>query len=126
MTTTTAPDSKVLVCLTHGAEAPESVLIAYLLGVEALRAGKEAVMFLTQDAIYVATAGFADTIVVPGAPSVAALHDEYIETGGRFFVCPVCVNVRGAQSSEWVENAEVKGAPSMYEYAQGGALVFNY
>jgi predicted peroxiredoxin len=126
MTTTTAPDSKVLVCLTHGAEDPENVLIAYLVGVEALRAGKEAVMFLTKDAIFVATAGFADTIVVPGAPSVSALHDEYVRNGGRFFACPVCVNVREAQNSEWVENTEVKGMPSVYEYTQGGALVFNY
>ena len=126
MATTTTPDSKVLVCLTHGAEEPENVLIAYLVGVEALRAGKEAVMFLTKDAIFVATAGFADKIVVPGAPSVPTLHEEYIEKGGRFFACPVCVKVRDAEGSEWVENTEVKGLPSVYEFTQGGALVFNY
>ncbi len=72
--TTTAPDSKVLVCLTHGAEEPENVLIAYLIGVESLRAGKEAVMFLTKDGVFAATLGFAETIDVPGAPSVAALR----------------------------------------------------
>jgi predicted peroxiredoxin len=126
MTTTTAPDSKVLVCLTHGEEEPENVLIAYLVGVEALRAGKEAVMFLTKDAIFVATVGFADKIVVPGAPSVPALHQEYVEQGGRFLACPVCVKVRDAQGSAWVPNTEVKGLPSVYEYTQGGALVFNY
>jgi predicted peroxiredoxin len=126
MTMTTASDSKVLVCLTHGSEEPENVLIAFLVGVEARRAGKEAVMFLTKDAIYAATRGFAEKIEIPGAPSVAALNDEYIQSGGRFFACPVCVKVRDAQDSEWLPNAQVAGMPSVYEYTQGGALVFNY
>jgi len=123
---TTAPDSKVLVCLTHGAEEPENVLIAYLVGVEALRAGKQAVMFLTKDAIHVATPGFADQIDVPGAPSVTALHEEYEAKGGRFFACPVCVKVRNMQDAAWVPNAQVAGVPSVFEYTTGGALVFNY
>jgi predicted peroxiredoxin len=120
------PDGKVLVCLNHGAEDPESVLIAYLVGVEAVRAGKEALMFLTKDAIRIATKGFAETIDVPGAPSVATLHDEYEAKGGRFYACPVCVKTRGLQDAEWVANSEIQGMPSVYEFTAGGALVFNY
>jgi hypothetical protein len=33
---TASPDSKVLICLNHGAEDAESVLIAYLVGVESV------------------------------------------------------------------------------------------
>jgi cation diffusion facilitator CzcD-associated flavoprotein CzcO len=73
-----------------------------------------------------ATHGFAETIDVPGAPSVAALHEEYIAKGGRFFACPVCVKVRGLQDSTWVANTQVAGMPSVLEYTTGGALVFNY
>ena len=126
MTETTAPDRKVLVCLNHGAEDPESVLIAYLVGVEALRAGKQAVMFLTKDAVHVATEGFAESIEIPDAPAVPALHDEYVASGGRFFACPVCVKTRQMQGAAWVANTEVAGMPSVYEYTAGGALIFNY
>lgn len=125
-TSNTTPDSKVLICLTHGAAEPENVLIAYLLGVEALRAGKEALMFLTKDAIHVATQGFATTIDVPGAPSIGALHDEYVASGGRMYVCPVCVKVRNMQETKWIESANVAGVPAVFEYTTGGALVFNY
>jgi len=125
-TRATTPDSKVLICLTHGAEEPENVLIAYLVGVEALRAGKQAVMFLTKDGVHAATTGFAETIDVPGAPSVSALQDEYIGKGGRFFACPVCVKVRKMEDASWVANTQVAGMPSVYEYTTGGALVFNY
>jgi predicted peroxiredoxin len=124
--TTTAPDDKVLICLNHGAEDPESVLVAYLVGVESLRAGKQAVMFLTKDAVHLATPDHVAEIDVPDAPSVAALHDEYLESGGRFFACPVCVRTRKLTDAEWVANTEVAGVPSVLEYTSGGALVFNY
>lgn len=121
-----AADEKVVLGLTHGADDPESVLICYLLGVEALRAGKQALMWLTKDGVHVATDGFTETVSVPNAPSIADLHAEYVEKGGRFFACPVCVKVRGMEDATWTKNAEVKGAPSLYEFTAGGALVFNY
>ena len=125
-TASPAADQKVLIGLTHGADEPENVLIAYLMGVEALRAGKEAVMWLTKDGINVAIDGFADGVDVPGAPSIADLHHEYVTSGGRFLVCPVCVKVRGEVGATWTKNAEVAGAPAVYEYTTGGALIFNY
>ena len=54
------------------------------------------------------------------------LHAEYIEKGGRFFARPICVKTHGLESAEWVQGAEVKGAPSLFEFTAGGALVFNY
>jgi uncharacterized protein len=121
-----ASDDKVVIGLTHGLDDPERVLIGYLMGVEALRKGKQVLMWLTQDAVHVATPGFAEKVEVPGAPVVADLHEEYIASGGRFYVCPVCVKTRGLENSEWVQGAEVKGAPSLYEFTEGGALTFNY
>jgi uncharacterized protein len=121
-----AADDKVVIGLTHGLDDSESVLIAYLLGVEALRKDKQVVMWLTKDGVHVATPGFAARVEVPGAPSVPALHKEYVERGGRFFACPVCVKTRNLEGAELVEGAEVKGAPSLYEFTGGGALIFNY
>ena len=121
-----ATDDKVVIGLTHAEDDVESVLISYLLGVEALRAGKEALMWLTKDGVKVATDGFAETINVPNAPSITDLHAEYVEKGGRFYACPVCVKVRAMEDAVWTKGAEVKGAPSLYEFTAGGALVFNY
>lgn len=49
---------------------------------------------------------------------MAALHAEYIERGGRFYACPVCVKSRGLEDAEWVQGAEVKGVPSRLEFTQ--------
>ena len=128
ITTTDKPatDDKVLIGLAHGAEEPENVLIAYLMGVEALRAGKEAVLWLTKEAVTLAVDGVADSIDVPGAPSIADLHTEFIERDGRFFACPVCIKLRNLGDAPLTKNAEIVGAPSVYEFTAGGALVFNY
>ena len=119
-------DDKVVIGQTHGLDDPESVLIGYLMGVEALRKDKQVVMWLTKDGVNLATSGFAATVEVPGAPSVLDLHTEYVERGGRFFACPICVKTRGLEDAEWVDTAEVKGAPSLFEFTEGGALTFTY
>lgn len=121
-----ASDDKVVISLTHGLDDPERVLISYLMAVEALRKGKQVLMWLTKDAVHVATEGFAATVDVPDAPKVADLHEEYVSSGGRFYACPVCVKTRGLQDATWVSGAEVKGAPSVYEFTEGGALTFSY
>ncbi len=100
MTTKASADRKVLVGLTHGKDEPENLLIAYLMGVEALRAGKEAMMGLTKDGIEIAAEGFASQVELPGALSITDLHEEYVDAGGRFLVCPVCVARRGPLDTE--------------------------
>lgn len=121
-----ATDDKVVIGQTHALDDPESVLIGYLMGVEALRKGKDVVMWLTKDAVHLAEPHFASKIHVPDAPAIDALHDEFVERGGRLFACPICVKSRGLDGAEFTEGAEVKGAPSVYEFTEGGALTFNY
>ena len=121
-----ANDDKVIIGLSHGLDDAESVLISYLMGVEGLRKGKQVLLWLTKDGVHVATEGFAANVNVPDAPVVSDLHEEYVSSGGRFFACPVCVKTRGLQDATLVKGAEVKGAPSVYEFAEGGALTFNY
>jgi predicted peroxiredoxin len=124
--TVMACDDKVVIGQTHGTDDAESVLIAYLMGVEAVRKGKEALMWLTKDAVLLATPNYIDKIDVSGAPNVAELHREFVEAGGRLFACPVCLKTHGLEGAELIDGAEAKGAPALYEFAQGGALTFNY
>ena len=121
-----AADDKVVIGLTHGLDDPERVLLAYLMAVEALRKDKQVVMWLTQDGVHLTTPGFVHQVDVPDAPRVPDLHKEFVERGGRFFACPVCVRTRHLEDAELVENAVVQGAATVYEFAEGGALTFNY
>lgn len=117
---------KVVIGLSHGLDDQESVLIAYLMGVEALRKNKQVLFWLTKDGVHVATEGFVEKVHIPDTPDIVALHEEFVSSGGIMYACPVCVKTRGTGDLPLVKGAEIKGAPSMYEFAEGGALTFTY
>jgi len=122
-----AADDKVVINQTKDGKDPEAVLTGYLVGVEALRAGKEALLFLTSDGIMLASEGYiTEALDVEKAPSTKVLHDEYVERGGKIFVCPVCVKTHNMEDATWIPAAEVKGVPALFEFTAGGALVFNF
>ncbi len=119
-------NGRVIVGCSHGEEDSDSVRVAYLTAGAALDQGKEVVMWLTVEGVRLGTADYADGIQSPGAPPVERLHAQFIEKGGRFYVCPICFNERGLDEAELVENAELKGATPLMEFAAEGALTFNY
>jgi predicted peroxiredoxin len=121
-----AGNGRVIVGCTHGAEDPDRVLVAYLTAGAALDQGKEVVMWLTSDGVRLGTRGYAHQIRAGQEPPVERVHAQFIEKGGRFYVCPICFNERDLDEADLVTNAELKGATPLMEFAGDGAMVFNY
>ena len=70
--------------------------------------------------------GYTDRIRAGQEPPGERLHAQFIEKGGRFYVCPICFKDRSLDEADLVENAELKGATPMLEFAGDAALTFNY
>lgn len=121
-----AAGDRVIVGCAHGEENPDAVVTAYLTAGAALDAGKEVVMWLTSEGVRLAIRGYVDPIRKEMDPPVQRVHGQFIEKGGRFFVCPVCFNERELDAGELEENAELKGATPLMEFAEGGATTFSY
>jgi predicted peroxiredoxin len=121
-----ADRDRVIVGCTHGEEDPDRVVVAYLTAGAALDKGKEVVMWLTADGVRLALRGCADRIRVGMEPPVERVHAQFIEKGGRFYVCPVCFGERALDEGELVEGAELKGATPLMEFAAEGAMTFTY
>ncbi len=116
----------MIVGCTHGAEDPDRVLVAYLMAVAALDKGGEVVMWLTVEGVHLALSGYAEKIRAKMDPPVARVHSQFIEKGGRFYVCPICFNERDLDEDELIESAELKGASPLMEFAAAEALTFSY
>jgi predicted peroxiredoxin len=119
-------NDRVIVGCSHGEEDPDAVVVAYLTAGAALDQGKDVVMWLTSEGVRVALRGYVDPIRENQDPPVKRVHDQFIEKGGRFYVCPICFNDRELDDSELVANAELKGATPLMEFAGDGAMTFTY
>jgi predicted peroxiredoxin len=118
---------KVVVNLATGLEDAERVTIAFLVGVAAAEQGKQVLMFLTKEAVRLATPGFADAVACEDCPPLSRLFQQYAENGGELLVCPICANARKLDQGNLVANARVGGATPLWEWVGGDhATVFSY
>ena len=121
-----AGNGKVIVGCTHGEEDPDAVVVSYLTAGAALDEGKDVVMWLTSEGVRLGLHGYADRIRADQDPPVERVHAQFIEKGGRFYVCPICFKERDLDDSQLVENAELQGATPLMKFAGDGAMTFSY
>lgn len=118
---------KVVVNLATGLEDPERVTIAFLVAGAALDKGKQVAMFLTKEAVRLATPGVAVGVACDGCPPLAKIFEQFAEKGGELLACPFCVNSRGIDDGNLVANARVAGATPLWEWiGDEPAAVFSY
>ena len=118
--------ARVVVGCTHGNENPDAVVVAYLTAGAALDRGDDVVMWLTSEGVRLGINGYVGPIRESMKPPVQRVHDQFIEKGGRFYVCPICFNERELSEADLVENAELKGATPLMDFVGDGATVFSY
>jgi predicted peroxiredoxin len=118
--------ARVVVGCTQGNENPDAVVVSYLTAGASLDRGDEVVMWLTSEGVRLALDGYVTPIRESMEPPVQRVHDQFIEKGGRFYVCPICFNERELDEGDLVANAELKGASPLMEFVGDGATVFSY
>ena len=119
--------SKAVVSLTTGMEDPEKVTVAFLVAVGAAETGRETLMFLTKEAVRLATPGVAVGVACDGCPSIEDLVQRYEAAGGRYFVCPICVSARQLDPDTLIAGAEINGTVPMWNWiGDEPATTFSY
>jgi predicted peroxiredoxin len=120
-------EQKVVVNLATGLEDPERVTVAFLVAGAALDQGKQVAMFLTKEAVRLATPGVAVGVACEGCPPLPRIFEQFAEKGGELLACPFCVSSRGIDDSYLVANARIAGATPLWEWiGDEPATVFSY
>jgi predicted peroxiredoxin len=118
---------KAVVSLVTGMEDPERVTVAFLVAVGAAEEGRPALMFLTKEAVRLATTGVAVGVACDGCPSLPELFKRYEQAGGRFLVCPICFNARHLDPAQLLANAEIGGTVPLWQWiGDDNAITFSY
>jgi predicted peroxiredoxin len=118
--------NRAAVSLTTGLEDPEKVTVALLVAVGAAESGRSTMMFLTKEAVRLATEGVATGMACEGCPPIAELMKRYDAAGGALLVCPICFNARSLDDSTLVTNATLGGTVQLWEWIDEGATAFSY
>ena len=118
---------KAVISLTTGLEDPEKVTVAFLVAVGAAEAGRPALMFLTKEAVRLATEGVAVGVACERCPPLPDLLKRYETAGGRYYVCPICLSARHLGDAALIAGAEVQGTAPLWAWiGDGGATTFSY
>src|SRR5262245_40102644 len=102
-------DGKAVVSLTTGLEDPERVTVALLVAVGAAESGRPTLMFLTKEAVRLATEDVAVGTACDGCPSIESLLERLLDAGGELLVCPICFNSRQLEPDTLIKGAEIGG-----------------
>lgn len=118
---------KVVVSLTTGLEDAEKVTVAFLVAVGAAERGRPTLMFLTKEAVRLATPGYGQAVACDGCPPLPDLVERYAKAGGRLLTCPICFEARKLDKDDLVDNAELGGTVPMWDWiGDEAATTFSY
>jgi predicted peroxiredoxin len=119
-------ERRAAVSLTTGLEDAERVTVAFLVAVGAAESGRPTMMFLTKEAVRLAVPGVAVGTACDGCPPLPELMDRYERAGGRYLVCPICVQAKKLDSGNLIASAEVGGTVVLWDWIGDGATTFSY
>jgi predicted peroxiredoxin len=125
MTSTDTP-GKAAISLATGLEDAERVTVAFLMAVGAAEQGRPTMMFLSKEAVRLAVPGVAVATACDGCPPLSELMDRYERAGGRYLVCPICVNAKKLDGTTLVAGAELGGTVPLWQWIGDGATTFSF
>jgi len=117
MTTTPA----ILIQGTHGADNAEKATLPFIVGNVSATADQDTVVFLTSDAVWLATRGYADDITFAEHRPAGQILADFVANGGRVWACGACTGPRGITADDLVDGAAIVTAANLAEALVAGA-----
>lgn len=111
----------ILIQGTHGADDPEKATLPFIVGNVSATAEQDTVVFLTSEAVRLATRGYADDISFADHPAAGLILADFVSNGGRVWACGACTGPRGITSDDLVEGVTIVTAANLAEALADGA-----
>lgn len=107
---------------THGKEDAERAILPFIVGNVAVTADQDATIFLTVEAVWLATNGYAEQVQKEGFAPLKEIMDSFIANGGKLWACGACTKPRGIADTDLIEGAKIVTAANLVELLANGTV----
>ena len=120
-TNDTATTPAILIQGTHGKDNAEKATLPFIVGNVSATADQDTVVFLTSEAVRLATHGYADDITFATHPATGKILADFVANGGRVWACGACTGPRGITTDDLCDGAAIVTAANLAEALVAGA-----
>ena len=117
---------KFVISLTHGKNDTDKATVAFVVANAAVASDKDTLVFLSIEALRLAQPGFADDIHEEGFAALKDLMANYVNAGGKIFVCSPCFKKRKLDESALIPGAAIVGGAKLVEFMGEGCPSLSY
>ena len=117
---------KIVIFATHGPEDPERASLPFVMGNAALVMDSEATVVLQGTGVTLAKKGCYEHVFAAGLPSLKSLVHDFIDQGGKIWVCVPCIKERQITPDMLVDEAETTAAGKVITEVLEADAVLNY
>lgn len=117
---------KFCVNLTHSKNDCDRATVAFVVANAALGSDKETMVFLSIEGVRLACNGYADDIHEEGFMPLKELIINFVEAGGKIFVCSPCFKKRGLDENNLISGVTIVGGAKLVEFLSDGAAAVSY
>lgn len=117
---------QVMLHNTHGKDDVERASLAFVVGNVARNSNQETTVLLTIEGVWVATKGYADGLQANGFAPLSELVRQFVDSGGRLWVCGACAKPRQITADALIAGAEIIGAAAAVEALVTGAQTLSW
>jgi len=107
---------KFLVSLTHAKNDTDKATVAFVVANAAAASDKEALVFLSIEGVRLAQPGIADEIHEEGFAPLKELMTNFVNAGGKIYVCSPCFKKRKLDETKLVPGATIVGGAKLVEF----------
>ncbi len=118
--------NRFCVSLTHAKDNSDKATVAFVVANAAVGSGKEALVFLSVEAVRLSQKGYADDIHEEGFAPLAELMGNFAKAGGTIYVCSPCFKKRKLDENNLVAGASIVGGAKLVEFLSDGSPCVSY
>ena len=112
---------KFCVSLSCAKDNRDKATVAFVVANAAVGSEQETMVFLSIEAVRLASPDYADDIHEEGFAPLKELMAKFVAAGGKIFVCSPCFKKRGLDETKLVAGATIVGGAKLVEFLAGGS-----